>query len=147
MAISDEQAAALRTMLAGDFDEHNRISAHLDRTDGWGEYPALIQAAFFEAADRRFGKGYTDAEIIQFVADARARFDQTGRDIDARAAERLLRATQGVGSVDDLDDKTVVGTETLLLGALITVENLDDATLDEFMKEVRELADEWIASE
>jgi hypothetical protein len=147
MAITDEQAAALRTMLAGKFEEHYRISDHLDEVNGWGEYPTLVQAAFFEAVNRVFRQGHTDAQIVQFVADARARFDPSGSEIDPSAAERLVRVALGEGSIEDLDDQTVVRTETVLLGALVTVKNLDDATLDRFMKEVRDLADEWIVSE
>ncbi len=146
MKVSDEHVAALRTLLAGDFDEHDRALDILQQRGNWEPYNTLIQAAFFEAVDRRFGKGYTVAEIVQFVADARSRFDQSGSDVDARVAERLILAAQGEGLIPDLDTNTVVGTEVLLLGAMMTDERLDSAGLDEFMQEARDLADEWMAT-
>jgi hypothetical protein len=142
VAITDEQIAVLRSMLTAD-GEYDRLTDQLDRTDGWGDYTILIAAAFFEAVDRRFGKGYTRAEIVQFVAHARARFDQSGHDLDALAAERLVLSALEEESVDDLDDKTVVQTQIVFLTALITDEQLDAPSLDEFLAEARKLADEW----
>jgi hypothetical protein len=147
MAISDEQSAAMRAMLAGDFDEHWRLAERLDQVEGWQTYNTLLVAAFFRAVERRFGGGSTDAEIVKFVADARARFDQSGNDIDPGTAERLVLAALGKASVDGLDDEMVVRTETVLLSALVIAENLDDDGLDKFMKEARELANEWIAAD
>ena len=144
--VTDEQVAVLRAMLTADTNEYDRLTEHLDRTDGWGDYTVLIAAAFFEAVDRRFGKGYTGAEIVQFVADARARFDQTGQDLDAVAAERLVRSALEDESVQDLDDETVVQIQVVFLAALVTGEQLDDAGLDEFLAEARKLADEWTSS-
>jgi hypothetical protein len=144
VAITDEHVAVLRAMLAGDFDESDRLTEQLDATGGWGEdYPLLIAAAFFEAVDRRFSKGYTRADIVRLVADARQRFDQSGKDIDPVAAERLILSVLTPESVEDLDDHTVVVTQTVLLGELITVKQLDGATLDEFMAVSRKIADRW----
>ena len=145
MVVSDEQVAAMRAMLSGDFDEHWRLAARLDQTTGWDEYATLLAAAFLEAVDRRFGKGYTPAEIIRFVADARASFDQSGDELDPRAAERLVRAVLGDGDVDDLDDQIRARAQTVLLSALITDEHLDEAGLDQFMNDARKLADRSLA--
>jgi hypothetical protein len=148
MAISDGQIAAMRAILVGDFDEYDRLSAELDRVDGWGDYPVLMQAAFFEAVDRRFGKGYTRQEVVQYVADARSRFVQTGQEVDPGAAERLMLVALGSSvSVDDIDGKALGTIEMFILVALITDENLDATGLDEFMKEVRKSADEWPTDE
>jgi hypothetical protein len=147
MAITDEHMTVMRAMLAGDFDEYDRLVEELDRTGGWGaDYPLLIAAAFFEGVNRRFGKGYTRADVVQFVATARERFDQSGSEIDPSAAERLVLSALEPVSVDDLDDETVVHTQGVLLGELITVQRLDAATLDKFMVEVRKTADELVSS-
>jgi hypothetical protein len=147
VAITDEHVAVMRAMLAGDFDEYERLVEQLDRTGRWGsDYPLLIAAAFFEAVDRRFGKNYTRADIVQFVAAARERFDPSGTEIDPSAAERLVLSVLEHESVDDLDDETVVRTQGVLLGALITVRKFDSATLNEFMLEARKIADEWVAN-
>jgi len=142
VAITDEQIAVLRAMLTANGD-YDRLSDQLDRTDGWGDYTVLVSAAFFEAVDRRFGKGYTRAEIVQFVADARARFDQSGHDLDPLAAERLVLSALDEESIDDLDDKTLGQTQVVFLAALIADEQFDAPGLDEFLVEARKLADEW----
>jgi len=143
--VTDDQVVALRAFLAGDFAEHDRLTQHLDETDGWDGYPALLGAAFLEAVDRRFATGYTRADVIQLVTDARGRFDESGEVLDPTAAERLVLAVLGEGSVDDLNDKIRARTQVLLLGELITKENLEDAVLDEFMESARDLANQSLS--
>jgi hypothetical protein len=148
MAVSDDQVAAMRAILAHDFDEYDRLSEQLDRVDGWGDYPVLMQAAFFEAVDRRFGKGHTRQDVVRYVADARSRFEQAGQEIDPGAAERLMLVALGDSvSVEDIDGKALGAIEMFVLVALITDENLGVTELDEFMKEVRKSADEWHTNE
>jgi hypothetical protein len=130
--------------LAGDFDQYNRLYQQLDREAARTTYIALIDAAFFEAVDRRFAKAGTVADVIEFVADIRARSERLS-EIDSRAAERLIRAALGDGSADDIDDKTRFGAEIVLLAGLIVDERLDDAGLDKFLAEARKLADSWTA--
>src|SRR4051794_8988428 len=96
-ALTDDQVATLRAYLAGDFDQYERLYERLDRQAARTTYLALIDAAFFEAVDRRFAKNGTRADVIEFVADVRARSDNLG-EIDALTAERLIRAVLGDGS-------------------------------------------------
>ena len=147
MAVTDDQIAVLRSLLAADFETHHRLTDHLDKTNEWDDYPALVAAAFYEGAHRRFGKTFARSEIIQFVADARARFDHTGGGLDANVAERLIVAALEDDALDGVDDQTLAQTQIVLLGALIFDEGLDEAGLDKFMTDARELADEWIAGE
>ena len=147
MAMTEDQVLALRAMLGNDFDQHEYLSGKLDRFNGWGDYPALVAAAFFEAAHRRFGEGYEKGDIVQFVAAARARFDPTGDQLDPVVAENLILSALKDEPLDGLNEGTVAQLQVVLLGALIADENLDDAGLDEFMADARELADEWVASE
>jgi hypothetical protein len=72
MTVTDHQAATLRALLAGDFDEHARLRAQLDREADRGGYSALIAAAFFLAADRRFADGHSKGDVVEFVAWARS---------------------------------------------------------------------------
>ena len=142
--IPEGHVAAMRAILADDVEEYERRIRHVRESDGWASYGALIGAAFFEAADRRFGKDHTFAEIIQFVADTRKDIDAVGgENIDPSAAERLLLTAVGDETADDLDGKTVTRVELVLLAALIAADRLDDAGLDEFMAAARNLADEW----
>lgn len=142
MAVTADQVATLRADLAGDFNQYDRLYESLDHEAARMTYAALIEAAFFEAVDQRFAKDGTVANVIEYVADIRARSDRLS-EIDSHAAERLIRACLGDGSVDDLDDKTRFGTEIVLLAGLIVDEHLDDAGLDEFLGEARKLADRW----
>ncbi len=144
VAVTADQVAALRAYLAGDFSQYDRLFERLDREAAKTTYAALIDAAFFEAVDRRFAKDGTVADVIEFVADIRSRSNRLS-DIDARAGERLIRAALGDGSAEDIDDQTRFGTEIVLLAGLIVDERLDDAGLDRFLADARKLADSWTA--
>ena len=148
MAVKDDHVLVLQAFLARDFDEYDRLSEHLDSTGGWEGYPTLLQAAFFEAVERRFGTGHTVPAIVEYVADARSRYERSGQVIDPGAAERLMLLALGDEvSVDDIDGKTLGATELFILATLITDANLDDASLNKFMKDVRESAAEWSTNE
>jgi hypothetical protein len=143
MPVTADQVATLRAYLAGDFDSHKRLFGQLDRTAAKTGYTALLTAAFFEAVDRRFAQNGTTTDVVEFVADVRARHLKDADDIDPRAAERLILAMFTDEDVDDLDTETKVSTQIILLYALITDARLDDAGLDGFLAEARKLADEW----
>jgi hypothetical protein len=146
MAVTEDQVAALRAQLAGNFDEHKRLLEQLDPVAAQTGYTALIAAAFFEAVDRRFaenGAAAGDADVIEFVGSLRSRADDAAEKIDPSIAERLIHHSLGRGSISDIDDKTVVRTQMLVLAGLIADAQLSDAELDEFMAEVRTVAEEW----
>lgn len=143
MAVTAGQVATLRAFLARDFDEYERLYEQLDPAAARSGYTALIAAAFVEAVERRFSADSTDAAVVEFVAVARARFDESGDRIDPRAAERMIRAVHTDEEINDLDTKTVVGIEVILLTALVADEGLDDAGIDELLAKARKLADEW----
>ncbi len=141
MAVTGQEVATLRAQLAGDFVEHKQLLRQLEGTGGLVGYMALVAAGFFEAVDRRFGKGTTPADVIQFVGDVRSRFDGADDGIDPRVAERLILRVLGQGSVGDLDGATIRRLQRLLLPVLVADEQLDDAGLDEFLTSARKLAD------
>jgi hypothetical protein len=146
MAVTDDQVAALRAQLADDVEEHRRLLAQLNLDSGGTAYTALIDAAFFEAAERRFGTGSTMAGIIEYVADVRARSDRVAEAVDARTAERLIRGVfKDDESIRDLDPKAAFTAKQIVLSALIADEHLDDAGLDKVMAEARKLADQLLA--
>ena len=141
MAVTEEQIAALRAQLAGDYGEHKRLLGLLDRSGGLRGYVALVEAGFFEAVDRRFGSTTTPADVVRLVGDLRSRFDGADSEIDPRAAEKLILKVLGRGSVEDLDGATIRRTQTLLLPLLVADEQLDEAGLDQFLAQARKLAD------
>jgi hypothetical protein len=145
MAVTDKQVATLRTQLAGRMDEFRQLFGQLDwETEGL-TYVGLVDGGFFEAVDRRFGKGATPNDITRYVADVRSRFDAAAEAIDPRAGERLILEMLGHGSTADLDDKVAFRARNFLLTALIADEHLDDAGLDEFMMRARKVADQLLS--
>jgi hypothetical protein len=143
MSVTADEVATLRAYLAGDFDLHERLYERLEEASTRTGYMALIAAGFFEAVDRRFAQDRTMADVISFVGDLRSRTDELSEAIDPHVAERLIRHSLGEGSIADLDDRTVAGTQFLLLAGLVADEQFDDAGLESFMAEVRKLADQW----
>lgn len=146
MAITDTHVAALKAYLSADYHQYRELSSGFDEgLAGWRGYGLLTGAAFFEAVDQRFGSEYTLDDVIQFVAAVRAMYQQAGSDIDTRAAEQLILSCLGShDDASDLDDETVVSTQTILLPALLS-EGGESAHLDDLLKEARKLADSWIA--
>jgi len=146
MAVTDDQVATLRAQLVGNTEEHVRLLGRLDPVAAQAGLRALISAAFFTAAERRFGTGNsTAADVIEFVGSLRSRFDSAASDIDPRIAERLLLAAVSDEQISDLDPKTSFTTQHLLLAALVADAQLDMAALDEFLGQSRKLADQWLA--
>lgn len=82
MAVTDEQVAALRALLTGDVTENLRLAAEIRRDGRSAGYSALVNAAFFEAVDRRFGKASTPASIIEYISDVRSRSDEIAEKVD-----------------------------------------------------------------
>jgi hypothetical protein len=146
MPMTDRQVATLRAQLAGHTAEHRRLLAQLDwKTDGPG-YTALLDAAFFEAADRRFSAQTTDEDIIAYIADVRSRTEDAADAVNPEYAERLIAKVLGRGgSIDDLEDKTATRTKHFLLVALTIDQQYDDTGLDEFLRAARKIAGHWLA--
>jgi hypothetical protein len=145
MAVTDLQVATLRAQLAGDLEEHRRLLTRFDEKSDGRPYVTLTNAAFFEAADRRFGSSTTADDIIQFVADVRARSERIRDSLDPRVAERVLLAAVTDADISDLDPREVRSTQRILLNALIVDENLDAADLDAFLATARGLADRLLS--
>lgn len=135
---------ALRTLLTGNFNEHQRVIAEINQSGRWRGYNELITAAFFEAVDRRFGARYALPDIVEYVAEVRTRSPNPDRGIDPSVAERLIRMALGEGITHGVDKKTLIHTEGALLVALVSDEQLDDAALDAFLAKARAIADRVI---
>jgi hypothetical protein len=129
-------------LLADDVERHEVLYAQLDRAEARTGYAALVAAAFCEAVERRFPRDHQHGDVITFVASVRTRSDRLATEIAPRTAERIIRAVSGDGSIADLSDATVAGTQIVLLAALIADEQLDDAGLDAFLGSARKLADQ-----
>lgn len=147
MAVTDEQVAAVRALLTGDITENRRLLAGLDSGPGRVGYSALVNAAFFEAVDRRFGKGSTPADVIDYVADVRSRSADLAEKLDPRVGERLIGEVLGSESTDDIDSQASATATVFLAAALVADENFGRAELDQFLATVRKLAEHLLRDE
>jgi len=143
MPVNADQLAAFRTLLTGENEENQRLQQKLDQSDGWEGYGALISAGFVMAAERWFDKP-SDTDIVEYVASVRSRSDELGEKIDPVIAERLIKAMHSDETIDDIDPTPLIGTQLVLLVALIHDAQLDDAELEAFLAEAKGLADQWV---
>jgi hypothetical protein len=89
----DRSVLIIRALLADDMDTLRPLHAGLDGNDS-RVFAALLAAVFFKAANDKFGKDYTAADVIEFVAEARAQY--VGPEIvSAEDAEHAIRAALG----------------------------------------------------
>lgn len=142
MLVSGEQVAALRAFLALDPDQAGRLTEQLvesGRVEGYGE---LVYAAFVSAVRRRFSPTWTVADVIRFVAAKRAELLEDGAEVDPLTAEILVRRALGGGIATELDEKSRARAQILLLGEIVADAGFDDAGLDDFLAQVRSLADQ-----
>jgi hypothetical protein len=141
MHVTDLDVAVLRAQLAGDPDTHKRLLRQMSSDADKQGYAALVNAAFFYAADRRFGAGATSGDVILFVAGVRSRSERARDALDPRTAERVLGAVISDTDLNDLSASDVRHNQILLLAGLVADEQFDNAALDEFMAKARDLAD------
>jgi hypothetical protein len=104
----------------------------------------LVPAAFFVAAERRFPKGSTRADVISFVADARSRTQRLS-EVDPQVAERLILAVVSDERIGDIDPGTGFETQMLFLAAFTADAKYDTADLEDFLADARKLANQWLA--
>ncbi|TYB48690.1 hypothetical protein [Actinomadura chibensis] len=140
-----DEVSALRSVLVGDLDTHHQIYDRLDPNTQSG-YLALVMAAFFTAAERRFKDG-NKAEVAAFVGRVRGRSDRMADAVDPHIAERLLLAVSTGADIDDIDAEARGGHFILLLTALVVESDLSSSEMDAFLDDARKLADEWLADD
>lgn len=147
MAVTDEQVAALGALLTGDAVENRRLVAELRRDGSGAGYSALVNAAFFEAVDRRFGKASTPASIIEYISDVRSRSDEIAEKVDPSVGERLIHKVLAGETTENIDSRTSATVTLFVLAALVADENFGTAELDQFLAKVRKMADYLLREE
>ena len=140
MQVTDQEEAALRAMLAGRFEEHQRLLGALESSAERTGYTALVSAAFAVAASERFPDGTPAAEVVEYVGDVEARGESAGR-IDLPVAERLILAAIADEKTDDIDSQVSFDNQLVLLVALAGDIPLDDAGRSALLSKARKLAD------
>lgn len=146
MTVTAEQLASVRAYVTGDTNEFKRITDAFDATEGRVN-GALISAAFYLAASKRFAVADPKSEIISFVSDLRSTSAEEVADaINPHIAERLLLTTVADEDIDDIDDEVRGKLISLLLVAMVKEANFEGSELDGFLVEAGRLAEKWLGN-
>jgi len=136
----DKSARIIRAMLADDMDTFRPLHAGLD-SDERRVFAALFGAAFYKAANDKFGKDYSTADVIEFVAEARTRY-LGPETVSAEDAERVIEAVLGEEDLaNDMSAYARGEAQTAMLIALVRDAGLSaeeiDALLDVAAQQAR----------
>ena len=149
-AITEEYLAALKANVIGDMDTLARLRELLEERDGAqsGEiYGALYSVALATAAQRAFPGGHTSAtraDVIRFVARLRGAFAGTDEDFSPRVAEHvLISMLGGPEDIETLDKQDLAVVIIMLIGGLLAYLGIEKSGIDDFISEVRPLAEAW----
>jgi hypothetical protein len=141
MPVTDDEVAALRAHLQGNQALQQELYERVTPA-----YSTLVAAAFLEAVNRRFGGRDSAAEVIEYVADVRARSPKLGQQIDPSAAERLIRRVLTDVDVSDISSRVKGQIYIIFLVALVSDAEYDDDQLEAFLAVARKAADDSLAS-
>ncbi|RIV40636.1 hypothetical protein D2L64_03165 [Micromonospora radicis] len=129
----------IRTMVRGDHEANDRIEARLDEI-GWDGFPTLLGAVFYFAVNRRFDERTSPGEIMRFVADIRAAAPPGTPEIDANAAETLIRAAVDPDVETAIDPQMAGRIQGLVILSILGDGSVGDEELDELLTEAAALA-------
>ncbi|HXL93518.1 MAG TPA: hypothetical protein VN969_31690 [Streptosporangiaceae bacterium] len=113
----DTSIAALRALLTDDMDTFRQLHGQ-QNADERRAFAAVLTAAFNKAVADKFGAHASAPDVIEFVADAQARY--VGPDAtSAEDAELVIRAALGEDDlIDSMDAYTFGAAQTAILIAL-----------------------------
>ena len=137
MPVTDDEVAALRAHLQGNQALQQELYERVTPA-----YSTLVTAAFLEAVNRRFGGRDSAAEVIEYVADVRARSPKLGQQIDPHAAERVIRRVLADVDVSDISSRVKGQIYITFLVAMVSDAEYDDDQLDAFLTVARKAADD-----
>ncbi|MBQ1017876.1 hypothetical protein KBX71_08360 [Micromonospora sp. D93] len=129
----------IRTMVRGDHEANDRIEARLDQI-GWDGFPTLLGAVFYFAVNRRFDERTPPGAIMRFVADIRAATQTGTPEIDANAAETLIRAAVDPDVETAIDPQMAGRIQGLVILAILSNDAVADDDLEALLAEAAALA-------
>jgi hypothetical protein len=144
MPVTDDEVAALRAYLQGNRALQEDLYERMTTPAARARYTTLLAAAFMEAVSRRFG-GRDSAEVIEYVADVRARVPEVGQKIDPSAAERLMRSILTDADPPDIDARMRGRIFIIFLMAMVSDAQYDDDQLEALLAVARKAADDRLA--
>lgn len=145
MNVSAEQLASVRAYVTGDTDEFERISGAFNASEGRIN-GALISAAFYLAASKRFAVEDAKSEVISFVSELRSSSTEVADAINPHIAERLLLSTVADEEIDDIAGETKGKHISLLLVALVKDSKVSETELDGLLDGAGTLAEKWLGN-
>ncbi|RKS67700.1 hypothetical protein BZB76_6825 [Actinomadura pelletieri DSM 43383] len=150
--VSDLHVTALRTFLVEGPEVWLKRHENLAKDETDLGFSLLLYAAFTKATKKKFSPLYSVPQLIRYVADHRLSLEEHARELNPRVAESLLRFALGDESLGErppfgVDTMSVVRAEMYLLMALVQEAKLNDAELEEFIKDSAVLANEWAAAD
>jgi hypothetical protein len=136
--------SVIRALLTADFTAYQRLLAGLDA----GQRRALsvlLSVAFNDAAIQHFGDNHTTAEIVEFVAEARATYPTVGQAVSAEDAESVIRAALGEDDlIDAMDGYAFGAAQTAVLVALVRANATSAQDVDRFLDGAADQADTYL---
>ena len=145
MPVTDDEVAALRAYLQGNRALQEELYERITTSAAKTRYSTLLAAAFIEAVNRRFGGRDSAADVIEYVADVRARTPMLGEQIDPSAAEGLIRGILTDADVPDIDGRMRGRIFISFLIAMVSDAQYDDDQLEALLVEARKAADDQLA--
>ncbi|MEO3769911.1 hypothetical protein [Micromonospora sp. B9E7] len=136
---SPEMVDYIRTMVRGDHEANDRVEARLDQL-GWDGFPTLLGAVFYFAVNRRFDEQTSPGEIMRFVADIRAAVPAGAPEIDANAAETLIRAAVDPDVETAIDPQMAGRIQGLVILAILGNHAIADDDLEALLADAVALA-------
>jgi hypothetical protein len=130
-------------------DEQDAITTVSRLTDAdMPGYEMLTQAVLAQAVARRFASGYTDGDVVRFVARARAGTPVRDEDmaLDPLAAETTLRRALGQDVPAVKDPMTRNRCVMALLTITISELELEEQGAGALLAEARARADQWLSA-
>ena len=143
MPVTDVQMELLRAHIAGQEDAVGLARNQMSSAEGLG---ALVRAAFYVAARRRFYPSWTSAQVILFVGRVRVLFAERPELVDAQTAERNCEGRSASRCRPGGDIPASASAQLLMLDVLIAELNLDDLGVGGLLTHARELADQTLAA-
>jgi hypothetical protein len=139
----DSAVAVLRAFLTRDFSTYQSLREGLDANQRQA-FAVVLAAAFAKAATRRFGEKPPAADVIEFVAEARARYPTAAGIVSAEDAETVIRTFTGDDDlVGELDGRRSGAAQTAMLFALIHENEAPVAAIDALLAEAITQAEDY----
>jgi hypothetical protein len=136
--------SVIRALLTADFSTYQRLHAELDASQRRA-LSILLSVAFNKAAVQHFGDNHTTAEIIEFVAEARAAYPTVGQAVPPEDAESVIRAALGEDHlIDAMDGYAFGAAQTAILVALVRSDSTSDQDVDRFLAAAADQADGYL---